>query len=95
MEIEINFFGPFRDAVGAKTLEREVSDGTTIEDVLLTLIGEFPGLEEPLLDDDGEFRDSINVTKNRENIRQLDGIDTEVGDDDVLRIAQPIHGGAV
>jgi molybdopterin synthase sulfur carrier subunit len=92
MNVELRCFGPVREAVGTKTAERELAEGATVGDLLSDLIDEAPELEGTLLDAD-EVSDSINVTVEGRNVRQLDGAATRLSDGDVVRIAPPVVGG--
>jgi molybdopterin synthase sulfur carrier subunit len=93
MNIELRCFGPVREAVGAKVAERELAEDATVGDLLSDLIDEAPELEGTLLDGTGEVSDSINVTVEGRNVRQLDGAATTLSDGDVVRIAPPVVGG--
>jgi len=93
MEIELRFFGPFRGQVGEKTIEREMPEDATVGAVLSNLTDEIPALEGLLRDADGELSDSVNVTVNKRNVKQLDGSETLLTDGDVLRLAPPVAGG--
>jgi molybdopterin synthase sulfur carrier subunit len=92
MNVELRCFGPVREAVGAKTAERELPDGATVGDLLSDLVEEAPELEGTLLDA-GEVAESINVTVEGRNVRQLEGAATTLSDGDVVRIAPPVVGG--
>jgi molybdopterin synthase sulfur carrier subunit len=92
MNVELRCFGPVREAVGAKVAERELAEGATVGDLLAELVEEAPELEGTLLDA-GEVAESINVTVEGRNVRQLDGVATTLADGDVVRIAPPVVGG--
>ncbi|WP_101296957.1 ubiquitin-like small modifier protein 1 [Halegenticoccus soli] len=92
MQVEYNFFGPMRDAVGTKTVRREVPTGATVGEALRAVCEEFDGLE-PHLFEDGDLLDRVTVTVNARNVRQLDGAETTLADGDVLRLAPPVVGG--
>jgi len=93
MRIECNFFGPFRDAVGAKTVERELPDGATVADLAAALADEFDGLDGAITDADGGLADGINVTVDGRNVRQLEGGATPLSDGVTVRFAPPVVGG--
>ena len=92
MNVELRCFGPVREAVGAKVAERELAEGATVGDLLAELVEEAPELEGTLLVA-GEVAESINVTVEGRNVRQLDGVATTLADGDVVRIAPPVVGG--
>ena len=68
-------------------------EGATVGEVFHSLIGQYPGLRENLLDDTGGLHKFVNVYTNDEDIRYLDGLDTKVGDGDVLSILPAVAGG--
>ena len=68
-------------------------EGATIGDVFATLTAQYPGLRGNLLDDQGGLHKFVNVYVNDEDIRYLDGLDTKVGDGDVLSILPAVAGG--
>jgi molybdopterin converting factor small subunit len=68
-------------------------DGTTVGEVFNNLITQFPGLRGNLLDDAGGLHKFVNVYKDDDDIRYLDGLDTKVGDGDVLSILPAVAGG--
>jgi molybdopterin synthase sulfur carrier subunit len=93
MNVELRCFGPVREAVRAKTAERELAEGATVGDLLAELAAESPDLEGQLLDETGEVGESVNVTVEGRNVRQLDGAGTTLSEGDVVRIAPPVVGG--
>lgn len=93
MNVELRCFGPVREAVGAKTAERELPEGATVGDLLAALVADAPELEGQLRDESGEVAESINVTVEGRNVRQLAGVETTLSDGDVVRIAPPVVGG--
>lgn len=67
--------------------------GDTVEAVLSDLIANFPTLEKHLKDKKGNLRSFINIYLGDEDIRSLDGLDTEVESGDALVIIPSIAGG--
>ena len=57
------------------------------------LTSRYPGLAGNLVDEQGGLHKFVNVYLNDEDIRYLDGIDTKVGDGDVLSILPAVAGG--
>jgi molybdopterin synthase sulfur carrier subunit len=68
-------------------------DGTTVGEVFANLIDQYPGLRANLLDDAGGLHKFVNVYKDDDDIRYLDGLDTKLGDRDVLTILPAVAGG--
>ncbi len=69
-------------------------DGATVGEVFNTLVERYPGLRGNLLDDDGGLHKFVNVYKDDDDIRYLDGLDTKLADGDVLSILPAVAGGA-
>lgn len=70
-------------------------DGNTVLDALRAYSDEHgPELEEDVLDGD-EVKEYINVYVNGKDVRDLDGVDTTVSDDDEIRIIPAASGGTV
>ena len=69
-------------------------DGATVGEVFNTLVDRYPGLRGNLLDDSGSLHKFVNVYKDDDDIRYLDGLDTKLADGDVLSILPAVAGGA-
>ena len=74
---------------GARQLE---AHGETVADVLEDLVARHPGLEPQLLAD-GELAPFVNVFVGGEDIRTLDGTETEVRNGDSLILLPAMAGG--
>ncbi len=70
------------------------ADGATIGEVFEELTARFPGLTGSLVDDDGKLHKFVNVYKDDDDIRYLDGLNTALADGDVLSILPAVAGGA-
>jgi sulfur-carrier protein len=68
-------------------------EGATLAEIVAGLDALHPGLRERLLDDDGRLRRFVNVFVRDEDVRFLDGLETEVGADDVVSIIPAVAGG--
>ncbi len=73
--------------------EVEVGGGTAGE-TLGNLAAEYPDLKQHLYTSDGRLRSFVNVYKGDEDIRYLDGSETEVSENDELSIIPSIAGGS-
>lgn len=68
-------------------------DGATVREAFSNLIAAHPGLEDQLLEGD-DVRGFINVYVDDEDIRYLEGLDSEVQADDEIAIMPAVAGGA-
>lgn len=92
MHVRCHFFGSLREAVGEKTVEREVAPETTVDTLLVTVVNDYPELEELLFENE-ELRESITITRNAKHINYMDGSDTGLEADDDIRVTPSIQGG--
>ena len=69
------------------------ADGTTVGEVFRALTERYPGLAGNLIDGDGNLHKFVNVYKDDDDIRYLDGLDTKVADGDVISILPAVAGG--
>lgn len=66
--------------------------GSTVGTVLEDLIAQYPDLRQHLFEGDN-LRTFVNIYLNKEDVRQLNGTETAVSDDDTLMIIPSIAGG--
>ena len=80
-----------RPAVGG---EREVTaEGDTVGEILEALASAHPETREQLFGGDGELNRYVNVYLNDEDVRVLDGLDTQVAESDTVVILPAMAGG--
>jgi sulfur-carrier protein len=70
----------------------EVSGSTALEAVQ-NAVEKYPQLKFHVFDKDGNLRRHIQLFVNDVNVRELDGIETEVGEKDIVRILAAAAGG--
>jgi molybdopterin synthase sulfur carrier subunit len=68
-------------------------DGSTVKEVLGNLDDQFDGMRQRLYDEEGKLRRFVNIYVNQEDIRFLQGEETEVKEGDELSIVPAIAGG--
>lgn len=73
--------------------EVEVTGAGTIRELLEKLGAEHPQLIERIVDEAGEIRRFINVYLGDEDVRFLQGTETEVPDSSVVSILPAVAGG--
>jgi molybdopterin synthase sulfur carrier subunit len=73
--------------------ERELAaEGDTVRDLLEDLMGRFPELRRQLVEDD-DIAPFVNVYVEGEDVRTLDGIDTEVRPGSTVILLPAMAGG--
>ncbi len=69
-------------------------DGSTIGEVLRTMVSEHPGMQGQVLTDTGELHKFVNVYVNDDDVRYLSQLDTPVKEGDEVSILPAVAGGA-
>jgi molybdopterin synthase sulfur carrier subunit len=73
--------------------KRVISQGRTVREVVETLERDYPGLRFHICHETGELRPYVNVFLEEENVRYLQGLDTEVPEGATLHIIHSVAGG--
>jgi molybdopterin synthase sulfur carrier subunit len=68
-------------------------EGSSVGEVIDNLEASHGGIKEKLVDEEGSIRRFVNIYVNDEDIRFLDGADTQVKDGDCVTIVPAIAGG--
>ncbi|MDE3098186.1 MAG: MoaD/ThiS family protein [Verrucomicrobiota bacterium] len=68
-------------------------DAVTVAEAIAELQSRFPGIQERLVDDQGQVRRFVNVYVNEEDIRFLQNQNTPLKDGDEISIIPAIAGG--
>lgn len=87
--IDCRFYGPFREVVGEKRVVRE-TDAGTVGELLSELAAAYPELDGRLVGDDAR---STVITKEKKDVRHLDGPDTELSEGEIIRLTPSVDGG--
>ena len=69
------------------------SVGDSVKTLIENINEAYPGFSEQILEEDGELRRFVNIYLNDEDIRYLDGLNTELTDDDTVSILPALAGG--
>ena len=92
MTVQVNLPTVLRShAGGAKTV---TARGSTVGEVLSSLVEEYPGLSGQVIDGDGTLHRFVNVYLNDDDVRYLSALDTPVRDADEISILPAVAGGA-
>jgi sulfur-carrier protein len=91
MEVEVRLPTVLRQHAGGQASVK--ANGETVGQIFADLLRQFPLLKGQLVTDDGAIYKFINVYKNDDDVRYLDKLDTQVGEDDVISILPAVAGG--
>ena len=67
--------------------------GDSVKSLIENINEAYPGFSDQILEEDGELRRFVNIYLNDEDIRYLDGLNTELTDDDTVSILPALAGG--
>ncbi|NBQ22379.1 MAG: MoaD/ThiS family protein [Synechococcaceae bacterium WB6_3B_236] len=68
-------------------------EASSVDELIVALDGNFPGLKERLCDEQGKLRRFLNVYVNSEDIRFLDNQATALKEGDEVSIVPAVAGG--
>ncbi|HEY8201504.1 MAG TPA: ubiquitin-like small modifier protein 1 [Actinomycetota bacterium] len=91
MPVEVKIPPMLRTHVGGERVLSAPSGD--LREVLADLGSRYSGLAEQVFADDGSLHRFVNVYVNDEDVRFLEGLDTKVGDGDVVAILPAVAGG--
>ena len=86
-------FADLAEAAGESEPGVEAADVATVGEALDALLDTHPALAGRVLDEDGDLRGHINLLRNGRDVREAEGLDTPVDDDDELALFPPVSGG--
>lgn len=91
MSVTVRIPTPLRKLTGGA---REVSaEGATVRQIIDDLEQKHPGLKERICDNNNDTRRFINIYVKGEDIRFLNGLDTQVAAGDDVSIVPAVSGG--
>ena len=92
--MKVSFYATIRAIVGTKTLEIELAEGSSIQELLDRLIEQCPPLGETLLDPDGKLSPSVQVfVDGRSSAHLPERLETKLRGDQSVDIFPAIAGG--
>ena len=92
--MQVNFYATLRPIVGGKTVEFAVAEGTTVAQLVDTIVTRYPPLREQLLNEQGELYPHVHVFVNGRDAPALaQGMQTPIMPHDALDIFPAVAGG--
>jgi sulfur-carrier protein len=90
--ITVKSFATLREVMDAQ-IRMDLPEGATIRSLLGELTGRYLGLGEMIFAAPGTLRDFVNILRNGRNVQFLAGLDTPLGDGDLVALFPPAAGG--
>jgi molybdopterin synthase sulfur carrier subunit len=92
MTVKVKIPTQLRSLTGGNK-EIEVSGAATVRELLEKMGAEYPELRERVVDEGGELRRFVNLYVGDEDVRFLDGLDTQLDTSPTVSILPAVAGG--
>lgn len=93
VQVEFTLYGTVRDAVGRKTLRRDLPQGTTVGEALHGIAEDHPEVAPLLFTEAGTLRSHVNVLVDGTNVRDRDGGETTLAEGSEVDVTPSVAGG--
>jgi molybdopterin synthase sulfur carrier subunit len=91
MSVTVRIPTPLRRVTNGQ--DRVSVEGGTVDEIILSLDSQFPGIKERLCEEHGEIRNFVNIYVNGEDVRFLEGLNTATSSGDEISIVPAVAGG--
>jgi MoaD family protein len=92
--MKVNFYATFRQVVGAKSIELDLSEGSALKILVEEVIRLYPRLQPLLLNETGQLLGHVHVFINGRDSQFLPaGVATAISSGDKVDIFPPVAGG--
>lgn len=92
--MQVSFFATLRQIVGAKTVDFDLSDDTTIGQLIDLIVTRYPDLRRELLDESGNLYGHVHVFVNGRDVPYLENrLETVLKADDIISVFPAVGGG--
>ncbi|HEA66168.1 MAG TPA: MoaD/ThiS family protein [Desulfobacterales bacterium] len=92
--VKISFLSLLKDRFGAKELNMDLEDESTIKDLFSKLFEKYgEDIKKLLIKKTGDLNDQVVIMVNEKNIRSLDKFDTKIHNNDEIIFLPAIAGG--
>lgn len=92
--MQVKFYATLRNVVGSKTVEFDLPDGTTVQELLDEMVRRFPALRRELLDEKGKLYSHVHIFVNgRDALFLNQGMETKLSNEDSVGVFPAVGGG--
>ena len=92
--MQVNFFATFRTLTGKKSVLYNLPENTTVLQLLLAIVGDFPGLKKKLMDENDALLTYVHLFVNGRDVMLFpQGLQTPLHPQDKIDIFPPVAGG--
>ncbi len=91
LAVTVNVTSVIEKLVGGQRSFQSIGD--SVKNLIENIDEAHPGFAEQILEENGELRRFVNIYLNDEDIRYLEGLNTELTDNDTVSILPALAGG--
>jgi molybdopterin synthase sulfur carrier subunit len=92
--MKINFYATLRPIVGQKTVELPLEEGMTVQDVLETIVENYPPMRKELMDESGKLLGHVHLFINGRDAPYLENMmATQIKATDKIDVFPAVGGG--
>ncbi len=92
--MKVNFFATLRDIAGGKTVEFDVDQGITAQELLEAIMVKFPPMRKELLNEHGEMYGHVHFFINGRDVQFIDEkFQTRITQEDTVNVFPAVGGG--
>ncbi len=92
--MQVNFYATLRPIVGSRTVQFDVDENITVQQLVDAVVTRFPRLRQELLNDNGDLYPHVHVFVNGRDAPYLpDGVETLIQPGDTIDIFPAVAGG--
>jgi molybdopterin synthase sulfur carrier subunit len=92
--MKVHFYATLRRIAGQKTIEFDLDEGVTVQELVAAVVTRFPPMREELLDEEGRLYPHVHVFVNGRDAPYLDGaLGTVIQATDKIDIFPAVAGG--
>ena len=94
LEVEVKYYAMLREASGRKREVFRLPEKSSVGDLLGVIVDRYgEPFHRYVFDSEKRVRDFLSFMLNGVSVNSLEGLDTQLGEGDVLAILPPIGGG--
>lgn len=94
LKVKVRAFARLRELLRGREIEVELSDGSTLTDLLSALVETYgKELKEYLFSESGDLREHFVIYINGVGVNEAGGVNRALREGDVVAILPPISGG--
>jgi molybdopterin synthase sulfur carrier subunit len=92
--MKVNFFATLRDIAGGKSVEFELDQGVTAQDLLEAIMVRFPPMRKELMNEEGKMYGHVHFFINGRDVQFLeDDFQTKITQGDTVNVFPAVGGG--